>query len=372
MKQATQHELAGIELLRFLSAFSILIWHYPHFFFTGQIDGPVAEKMWPSLPVYSVLYPVYRHGFLAVDVFWVISGFIFYWRYAQPVYDRWVSGIKFATRRFSRLYPLHFATLLFVALLQYIYLKTHGSYFIYSDNSASTFVAQLFFAANWFNGQTFSFNGPLWSVSAEVLVYCFFFWSVRLVGRSLVVIVGAMGLSWLLLHYCPFLVFNTSVFECCIFFFAGGFAHWLHKKDLRLLVPACAIVLTVIVLAHQPGFFSVTVVSSICIVVAFARLSETKWKTILGHAAFFGKATYSSYLIHFPVQLAIVMVLDALGYSRSVFFNSFAFFGYLSLVIVVSLIVYHLFELPAQNWIRAQVGRTQSPSRVNTAIATRS
>jgi peptidoglycan/LPS O-acetylase OafA/YrhL len=38
------HELAGIELLRFLSAFAILVWHYQHFFFVGKFDDALLSK----------------------------------------------------------------------------------------------------------------------------------------------------------------------------------------------------------------------------------------------------------------------------------------------------------------------------------------
>jgi hypothetical protein len=66
------------------------------------------------------------------------------------------------------LYPLHIVTLIIVAPLQYIYLQTHGQYFIFSE-SASSFIAQLF-ASSWFNWRTASFNGPIWSISVEILV----------------------------------------------------------------------------------------------------------------------------------------------------------------------------------------------------------
>jgi peptidoglycan/LPS O-acetylase OafA/YrhL len=49
------HELAGIELLRFLSAFAILVWHYQHFFFVGKFDDALALEIRASLPFYSIL-----------------------------------------------------------------------------------------------------------------------------------------------------------------------------------------------------------------------------------------------------------------------------------------------------------------------------
>ena len=79
------------------------------------------------------------------------------------------------------------------------------------------------------------------------------------------------------------------------------------------------------------------------------------------HRPFLGNATYSSYLMHFPIQLGLVgRILDALGFSRTVFFSPIVLVAYLALVISTSLAVYHLFELPAQNWIRRRARRPKS------------
>jgi peptidoglycan/LPS O-acetylase OafA/YrhL len=96
----------------------------------------------------------------------------------------------------------------------------------------------------------------------------------------------------------------------------------------------------------------VIVILAVCLVLSFARLEGMKSASILKRIAFLGNATYSSYLMHFPIRLGLVTILDALGLSRTVFFNPIALVAYLALVICTSLAVYHLFELPAQNWIR--------------------
>jgi peptidoglycan/LPS O-acetylase OafA/YrhL len=127
-----------------------------------------------DVPALSSLFLAYDHGDLAVPAFWAISGYIFYWRYAQPINSHRSGLADFSVRRFSRLYPLHFSTLLAVAALQYAYFSTHGTTFIYADNGAKAFGLQLLFASNWFSWQGFSFNGPIWSVSAEILIYFVF------------------------------------------------------------------------------------------------------------------------------------------------------------------------------------------------------
>src|SRR5215510_9185019 len=106
------HDLAGIEALRFICAFAILLWHYQHFLFSGEYVAAIADEARPAFPLYRLFSPAYNYGYLAVQIFWVISGFIFYRQYAGPITDRKVHFVDFAVRRFSRLYPLHFFTLL--------------------------------------------------------------------------------------------------------------------------------------------------------------------------------------------------------------------------------------------------------------------
>jgi len=168
------HELAGIEILRFVCALGVLIWHYQHFFFRGAWNAELGAALRPTLPLYSVFFIFYENGSLAVPFFWVISGFIFYWQYSAAVRSGAVKFRDFLVRRFSRLYPLHFVTLVLVALGQYVYFESHRETFIYSWNKPIWFASQLLFASNWFTRQPETFNGPIWSVSIEIVICLLF------------------------------------------------------------------------------------------------------------------------------------------------------------------------------------------------------
>jgi len=345
------NELRGIEILRFLCAFSILLLHYQNFLFVGNYDGSQAFK----LPLYWLLKYPYTAGSWAVQFFWVISGFIFYWKYAQSIFERRVGIAEFSTRRFSRLYPLHVVSLILVALLQWIYFRSHGQNFIYGENNINAFFAQIFFASNWFYWQGFSFNGPIWSVSVEILVYFTFFWTVWIFGAKTIVAAALSGVSLILMRSGRFhFVFSEAIFECAFLFFAGGVAQWLSQRRFALLLAACAGVSTVILLKARIVYLDFRTVSLLAIssVMLFAKVGEMNSGMVLRSFSFLGNATYSSYLIHFPIQLIAVIVVDALGYSRLIFSHPLVLATYLAIVIGISLGVYHLFELPAQNWIR--------------------
>ena len=111
---------------------------------------------------------------LRVELFFVLSGFILFGLYERRVAAATVSARDFAVLRLSRLYPLHLATLL-VLLLQ------TSPPFVYPDNDTIHLVRQLFMVSAWSADRPFtSFNGPVWSVSVELLLYIAFFVLCRL------------------------------------------------------------------------------------------------------------------------------------------------------------------------------------------------
>jgi peptidoglycan/LPS O-acetylase OafA/YrhL len=365
------HELAGIEVLRFLSAFAVLIWHYPLFFFVGAVDHTQAFAIRPMLPAHWLLRYPYEQGWYAVEVFWCISGFIFYWRYAHQIFERRTGIVEFATRRFSRLYPLHIVTLMLVASLQYLYFCSHGHNFIYSDNGAGAFIAQLFFASNWFDWQSESFNAPIWSISVEILVYFGFFYTIRAIGANPIVAIAASGVSFALFNSGFSLFHMKDVCACAVFFFAGGAIQLVSKQRFAALVSVCVgaaiIALLAVDVIHIHS--GVIVILAVCLVLSFARLGEMKSGAVFKRIAFLGNTTYSSYLIHFPIQLGTVSILDFMGYDRTVFFSPVVLVTYLTFVIGTSLVVFYSFESPAQEWLRsyafgqAQGGPTELPTQ---------
>ncbi len=205
------NKLLGLEVLRFLSAFAILVFHYRHFAFVAdKATGLVNTR----LPFYGLFHVAFDVGAYGVWIFWCISGFIFFWKYRDTIADRSVGGWKFFVLRFSRLYPLHFATLLLVALLQPVYFGLNGYFFVYQDNDLWHFLLQLFMASNWGFQNGNSFDGPIWSISMEVLVYILFF-LMLLATRSWL-------LNLLVIAAC--LTGSGQVAVCFAFFYIGGLA----------------------------------------------------------------------------------------------------------------------------------------------------
>jgi peptidoglycan/LPS O-acetylase OafA/YrhL len=360
------NKLLGLEALRFLTAFAILVFHYQHFFYVADKPvGLVAER----LPLYSLLHALYDAGRYGVWVFWCISGFIFFWKYRDTIADRAIDGWQFFTLRFSRLYPLHFVTLLFVALLQSVYFNLYGCFFVYQDNDIRYFLAQLLMASEWGGTPNFSFNGPIWSVSVEVLVYLLFFLILR-VTRSwwLNVVVVVACLNAVLQDVVG------QVIICLALFYVGGLAAAARQavgaSRYRTMIEACAwlgvaAIPPVVVYAAGdqfdrisfPLFLSYTPILLFCL---SREIAVPSWMQAMIVAA--GNMTYSSYLLHFPIQLVIMLCFAVAGRPVPVYGGAL-FAVYLLTTLLLSYVTFRFFEAPAQNLIRSTLRRADDPAQ---------
>jgi peptidoglycan/LPS O-acetylase OafA/YrhL len=362
-----KQKLVGIEILRFLSAFAVLIWHFQHFYF-----DPAAAKIvvtHSEEPLYAVFRPFYDFGWLGVNFFWTISGFVFYSQYLKKVSSGDVSGPAFFVRRFSRLYPLHFVTLLIVAALQLVYLKHHSDYFVFPYNSLYDFFVHLIFASGWLTPYTDSFNGPVWSVSTELVIYLVFFLAARylrirlLATLALIAFSGIVGII-MIRHQVK--GSESNLFFCAFYFFTGGAVHLIVERmqgvierRRKALIVLCAVIyLALIVFCALFGgtkYLAATIgapVSIFLLLIIEPYIPSWSARYIVA----LGNTTYSSYLIHFPIQLSIVLVLGYFGIaSADVAQHPLFLAAYMLLVFSLARVVYTAFEAPAQRVLRKRL-----------------
>lgn len=359
------NRLIALEVLRFVSAFAILIFHYRHFFYVSdQPVGLVPER----LPLYGVLSAFYESGPFGVWIFWCISGFIFFWKYRDAIAGGTVSGRQFFVLRFSRLYPLHFVTLLMVALLQSAYFNLHRCFFVYQSNDPWHFLAQLFLASEWQGTQDLSFNGPIWSVSVEVLVYLWFFLMLR-ATRSwwLNVAIVVLCLDNVLQGS------NRQLLLCLAFFNIGGLAaiarqavggsRYRRAIETSAMIAAAVIPpLAVVMLGDRlanvafPLFLAYTPILLFCL---SRNITMPRWAQATIEAA--GNMTYSSYLLHFPIQLSIMIGFTIAGRPVPVYSGALLTI-YVLTTLCLSYLTFRCFEAPAQRFIRSAF-RRDVPSR---------
>lgn len=350
--------LLGLELLRFACAAGVLVFHFQHFMFVGS-DG--TRVMLSALPLdgWTPVHLAYRFGHLGVLYFWCISGYIFFWKYRATIASGAVGGRRFLLLRFSRLYPLHLATLLLVAMLQAWHWQTTSDFFVYSHNSVADFLPHLAMASNWSNRQPFSFNGPIWSVSAEILVYVMFFLATRYSSGN-----RKAALALFLFSTIATLWTGNHVMACLSLFYGGGVAAigrekaagWQRFRTLEwlalLVVTLALVAIWKLRLDHAPWFdwnhfLQLIAPLTVFVLAADFRLLH-RWSVAIQAL---GNMTYSSYLIHFPLQLATALAFAMMGAALP-YASAWLLAVYLVVVLMLAFVVHRYFEVPAQRAIR--------------------
>lgn len=340
-----------VDAVRGIAALTIVVFHYHHFY----LADAYARKTIPNIedfPYGDILAPLYGpFAANAVELFWLISGFVF----AHVYLPRRTSAWSFGVARFARLYPMHFVMLLYVAGLQLASLQLAGHWQVYGNNDLRHFVLQLFMASNW-NNWSFglSFNGPIWSVSLEIIVYGMFFVSLFLLRRApfiLSLILCAVCWGWVAFEPVELPFIRITVFTCAGYFFLGSllYAARPHKTVARASFCALAgvigIVIGVLVDVEDLAIsgVAVAVVSIAAGLDRVAPVTGSKLKSL-------GAISYSLYLVHVPLQMTVLLAADlAFDGTRSFADSDLT----LPIYVVVSLVLAY----GANRWLEVPVGR---------------
>ena len=361
-----KNKLLGLEVIRFLSALAVLIWHYQHFSFVA--DTPV-DFIREKQPFYRIFQYFYEYGYLGVHVFWCISGFIFFWKYKESLANGTVSGKAFFLLRFSRLYPLHFVSLITVLLLQMLYFSQKGTYFVFQFNDWRHFFLQLFLASNLGFELGDSFNGPIWSISVETLVYFVFFLTLRFVGKAFFINIAIIFVSLAT----KFFDIHSSIFDCLIFFYAGGLSaitlqHFGKTKYMEALdsisfavLVAMPVAASVLPIAVNKNFVVLFLLSYVPILLFLSARNFKLPSDVQNVIVVAGNLTYASYLVHFPIQLFVSLYFMRMNQPVP-YYNPLFFINFICVVLVVSYFVYRFFERPARDAIRSMTETTISRS----------
>jgi peptidoglycan/LPS O-acetylase OafA/YrhL len=362
--------LHSLDALRGAAALAVVFWHWQHFGAIGSTPQSFERHLQPQYGVFRIFYD---HGWLAVDLFFSLSGFIFFWLYSKSISAHQLTPAKFFVLRFSRLYPLHIATLLFVAVGQLIYIAINGSGYVYGNTNASHFALNVILSSSIGFEKGYSFNGPIWSVSVECFLYvCFFMLCrARLIKPAILIIISAIGFSLLYRLYPPI---GRGIGS----FFLGGvtyaaYSHFTNRPDAKGL-SLCAVGLTLVlwvatityvylglafkdlpVLWRLSGIFPGRGFAEIAlfpITILTLALYESKFKVNVPGLEFLGSISYSSYLLHFPLQLSFALILPAIGMTSAFFQTNTSLILFFVLLLIVSAASFKYLEMPAQQHLR--------------------
>lgn len=168
-----------LDAVRGLAALMVAIFHY---------QGLFAEKQF------------FDYGYLAVDVFFVLSGMVLEAMYGASISNGGLTAGKFAVLRLRRLYPMVALGMTAVALLNLAGISDSNVSVSATGSLARGFVLM----PELGSGNAFPANGPLWSLMCEVVVNVLWFVSLRYGGRRALTVLTAVSvpaaLTLILMH----------------------------------------------------------------------------------------------------------------------------------------------------------------------------
>jgi peptidoglycan/LPS O-acetylase OafA/YrhL len=308
---------------------------------------------------------VFAKGYLAVDFFFLLSGFVIWLTYGERLRQRRAGGITdFWRRRIARIYPLHLF-MLSCAILLALALAATGRHDP-ADFPFAELPLHLLLLQNWGLTDALAWNDPAWSISAELAAYLLFPLLARAIDWRRVptpAVLAATAAFLLILAEvmaqanAPNLGWEITTFGLlrCLTEFSAGTAIcalWLRWAERPLLPALGSAALGGMLLAGWPtGQLS----ELIAVPFAFAALllllaltsglrgNPLDWAPL--HAL--GEISYATYLSHFLLFAVFkLLMVDNAAAIPPVLIGL-----YLALVLAASIALYHLVERPAQKWV---------------------
>jgi peptidoglycan/LPS O-acetylase OafA/YrhL len=339
--------------LRFVAAFWLLL-----YFFWGRLGLP--DEATPGLV---------ERGYLGVDLFFVLSGFVLAHVYGPQVESGRFHYGAFIWARLARIYPLHLVTLA-AMLLIWVAGTAVGASFYPPAFDLSQIPHHILMIHAWGVIGSDGWNFPSWSISAEWFAYLAFpllFGAVAFLRRwPLVALILSMALFVVLyLATARQGVELTSMtwqggIVRIVPSFLAGVALWQVGRTgtmshIVALAGAAVSVLWVVVttefrlptLVTWPGLLGL-----VYFLAGTASGSRPLFATPLW--VWLGEISFAVYMVHLPIDIAFYQVVERVlgGAPTGVLALALGLVA-MVLCIVAAAISHRWFETPVRNWMRS-------------------
>lgn len=341
--------------LRFFAALFVVVHHTWQMYF-------------PGLQTSSLLGRFIGVGYISVDFFFLLSGYILAVVYLAR--ERPVKTGPFFRARFARVYPLFLLTLLMDVPNLFLDRKGEFGWKIAAFKTAAVFAGKLAMLQAWIP-QVRGLDDPNWSLSVETIFYLSFpflgpaLWKLR--GARLWLVAVAIYLGGVAISIESFQHIHGDLSSHLppvnMFTFALGIllarwqslstkTHLVSKRTTRNVAFAVstlgliclgAVVFWSALIPNLNLLVGLLVPSFLAWIWAFsqsdwlpAKLLSAPWLVVLGEASF------GLYLLHIPIYKFFVR----LGWNHTPAFPMF-----LGTSIGLSVLSFYYFETPARRWI---------------------
>jgi len=349
------HKIYYLESLRGIAALTVALFHFRSSSNSVLISNPFVQNGW-----------------VMVDFFFVLSGFVIAYNYLEKI--KTIKNLfNFQIRRFLRLYPLHLLTLLMMVgleCLQYIkefMLNDIGKEAAFTNNGLIAFTNNFFLTHAFFEDKL-TFNNPSWSISTEFFTY-FLFGLLILIIKNIRLLLLISLIIILSSSYFIFEDLNVtnklSIFRCVHSFFLGFLAFYIfnlkivHINNLTvyfifILTISAVCFLKLIPSVLLPSIFFILITTLVC-------SKDNIIKKILNYKIliFLGKVSYGIYMIHYFIWVTIEQILRLFltinpndEYMLNPFFGTLILIIGLSIIIFLSNLLFNKIEMPFNKYKR--------------------
>ena len=315
-------------------------------------------------------------GYLAVDLFFMLSGFVMAHSYIRRLSTGEVTAGQFLMARFTRIYPLHvFMLALFCAAglaATALRIDSHREF------PVQDLPATLLLIHAWGVLDHLSWNDPSWSISAEWFAYLVvaggFVWIVRMSDnpvRWLAAAVAAFVVLFGLLEVLRWQPLTSRTYDVSILQivpeFGIGIALYFAGERLNVSgrIAGLSVVAALIGVALTSHFRLSALIVVLCeglLIAAIAQLAKSADHNPLRARGliWLGERSYSLYMVHFFVFLVGFKLLSIAGIAQ-VGSVGWSAVPVLLCVLIAATFTFRYVETPAREWGRQIAFRRLAP-----------
>lgn len=302
---------------------------------------------------------------LAVDFFFILSGFILTHTYLKGYQDGKFSYRSFLIKRLARIYPVHIFTLVLLSLFMLI--EWSQSWPIRDVFTWSDWIQHLLLIHAWSLADSLSYNIVSWSISAEWFAYLFFpiflVCGLRLKNPAKYLMLSAalMAALWIWFDWHKgltltqlstagiFRIIPEFMLGVALYFWArGNVFPWKQDRAIGL----CLIILLFLFFVNAPEYLAIPFLSAAILI--GAEQARSGKPSFLCHPVnvYCGRTSYSFYMIQYVLWYVLIKLMKVLwNHTGDNFLIYIAWFLSLILVQLAAMAVYHGIERPFQAWI---------------------
>ena len=277
--------------LRFFAAFAVVVYHMRDYSLAGLRGGPLEK------------------AHLAVDLFFVLSGFILAHVYGEAFTEKRSSLRAFFVARLARVYPAHLAMMI-VFLLYVAYLGSIGFSYNAERYRPESFLWHATLLDAWGIDRGLTWNFPAWSISAEFSAYLIFPFIVgplmrlppRIAAYLLLLLIGAFALLNGPLRLTD-RTFDFSIVRILPEFIMGLLAYRARDYlvafvgSTNVAFVSAIVILVVFIWTMAPDLLIVA--SFVALIVLGAAITGSLAAAVTWHPLIYlGEISYSLYLVH--------------------------------------------------------------------------